>query len=226
MTPEPLQPRLFMKNKGHRNTVLNWHGAPENEFQLYGEAFWHAAKKLLENEQLDIAPIASFDASVIVYLYRHALELHLKEILIGRGSELVDPSPTAETVMNASHSLTKLLPDVRRILVECGWDKDFGPNAATFDDFVMIVEEFERADPGSFSFRYPVTKKLKPSLEDHFTFSVRQFAAVMDEMLTALSGACCGLPELADYQAEAAYEARCQALEYADPPEYEVDWGE
>src|SRR6266852_5735376 len=39
---------------------------------LYGEAFWNAAKNLLQNEALDKRPIASFDASVIVYLYRHA----------------------------------------------------------------------------------------------------------------------------------------------------------
>jgi hypothetical protein len=45
----------------------------------YGEAFWNAAKNLLQNEALDKRPIASFDASVIVYLYRHALELFLKE---------------------------------------------------------------------------------------------------------------------------------------------------
>jgi hypothetical protein len=94
-------PKLFVKNK-YSNTVLNWHRAPEKEFHLYGEAFWNAAKTLLQNDALDKRPIASFDASVIVYLYRHALELFLKEILIGRGAELIDPRPSPETVINAS----------------------------------------------------------------------------------------------------------------------------
>jgi hypothetical protein len=214
-------PRLFVKNK-YNNTVLNWHREPEKEFHLYGEAFWNAAKTLLQNEALDKQPIASFDASVIVYLYRHALELFLKEILIGRGADLVDPRPSPQMVVNAGHSLTKLLPDVRRIFVECGWDKTFGSEmAVTFDDFTAIVEEFEKADPSSFSFRYPVKKDLTGALYGHFTFSVRKFASTMDEVLNTLSGACDLLPDIADGRAEAAYEAHCEAMQYYEPPDYE-----
>ena len=44
-----------------------------------------------------------------------------------------------------------MLPDVRRIFVECGV-KTFGSKTVvTFDDFAAIVEEFEKADPSSFS---------------------------------------------------------------------------
>jgi len=216
-------PRLFVKNPNpYNNTVLNWHREPESEFHLYAEAFWNAAKNLLQNQALDKRSIASFDASVIVYLYRHALELFLKEILIGRGGELIDPHPSPETVVNAGHSLTKLLPDVRRIFVECGWDKTFGSKTpVTFDDFTAIVEEFERADPSSFSFRYPVKKDLTAALDGHFTFSVRKFALTMDEILNTLSGACYGLPDIANSQAEAAFEARCEAMQNSEPPEYE-----
>jgi hypothetical protein len=217
MSDETTTPKLFVKNK-YSNTVLNWHREPEKEFHLYGEAFWNAARNLLQNDALDKLPIASFDASVIVYLYRHALELFLKEILIGRGGELIDPRPSAETVTNKGHSLTKLLPDVRRIFVECGWDKTFGSKAAvTFDDFAAIVEEFERADPSSFSFRYPVKKDLTAALDGHFTFSVRKFALTMDEVLNTLSGACDCFTEIADSRAEAAYEA----MQNSEPPDYE-----
>jgi hypothetical protein len=215
MSDEAHTPRLFVRNK-YANTVLNWHRAPENEFHLYGEAFWTAAKKLLENEALDKQPIASFDASVIVYLYRHALELFLKDILIGRGGDLVDPRPSPQTILKAGHSLTKLLPDVRRIFIECGCDKTFGSEVATFDDFAAIVEELEKADPLSFNFRYPVKKDLTGSLDGHFTFSVRKFAAIMDDVLKTLSGACSCLPEIADNRAEAAYEAHCEALRYSE----------
>ena len=99
MAGKALGPRLFIR-RGYNNTVLNWHREPEKEFHLYGEAFWNAAKTLLQNDALDRLPIASFDASVIVYLYRHALELFLKEILIGRGGELIHPRPSPETVVN------------------------------------------------------------------------------------------------------------------------------
>jgi hypothetical protein len=213
-------PKLFVKNE-HNNTVLNWHQAPEKEFYLYGQAFWNAAKNLLQqNQSLDRWPGASFDACVIVYLYRHALELFMKEILIGRGGELLNPTPSPETVINVNHSLTRLLPDVRRVFVECRWDKDFGTKTAlTFDEFTTIVKEFEEADPSAFSFRYPVKKNLTPALDDHFTFSVRAFALTMDEVLNTLYSACCALPEIANAQAEAA----CEAMRDGEPPDYEPD---
>ncbi len=211
-------PKLFIKNE-HNNTVLNWHQAPEKEFYLYGQAFWNAAKNLLQqNESLDTWPGASFDACVIVYLYRHALELFLKEILIGRGGELIDPRPSPETVVNAGHSLTKLVPHVRRIFVQCGWDKAFGSKTAvTFDDFTAIVEQFEKADPSSFSFRYPVKKDITGALDGHFTFSVRQFALTMDEVLNTLYDACYSLPEIANEEARTASEAQCDAMRNSYP---------
>jgi hypothetical protein len=216
-------PKLFVKNK-HGNTVLNWHRAPGEEFDLYGEAFWKAAKILLQNGTLDRLPIASFDACVIVYLYRHALELFLKGVLIGRGAELVDPRPSPQTVVNAKHSLTKLLPDVRRIFVECGWDKTFGSQAGTtFDDFTAIVQEFERTDPSSFSFRYPVKKDLTGALDGHFTFSVRKFALIMDEVLSILYDACYSLPEIANNRAEAAHGAWCEAMQDREVSYDELD---
>ncbi|MGA2274854.1 MAG: hypothetical protein ABSH00_14955 [Bryobacteraceae bacterium] len=201
MTDETPPPRLFVKNK-YNNTVLNWHRAPQKEFHFYGGAFWNAAKKLLDNEDLDRRPIASFDACVVVYLYRHALELFLKGILIGGGGELIDPCPSPQKVVKARHSLTELLPHVRRVFTECGWDT-FGSKAAvTFDDFTAIVEEFERTDPSSVSFRYPVKKKdLAAALDSHFTFSVRRFASIMDEVLDTLSGACDSLPDIANDRA-------------------------
>jgi hypothetical protein len=202
-------PRLFVKNK-YSNTVLNWHEEPAMEFHLYGNAFWSAAKNLLQNEARDKQPGASFDACVIVYLYRHALELFLKDILIGRGGELIVQPPSPETVVGWGHRLTKLLPDVRRIFVECGWDEAFGSKTAvTFDDLTAVVKEFEETDPSSFCFRYPVKKErdLPATLEGHFTFSVRQFALTMDEVLNTLYDACCSLPEIADNRAEAAHKA-------------------
>jgi hypothetical protein len=196
-TPATSTLRLFVENKSG-NTVLNWHHAPEKEFHLYGQAFWNAGKALLQNERLDRLPIASFDASPIVYLYRHALELFLKEILIGRGGELISPSPSPETVLNKNHSLTQLLPDIRRIFVACGWDKTFGSKTTvTFDDLTAIVEEFERAGPPS-AFSYPVNKHLTAQLNSHFTFSVRRFASTMNEVLDMLNNACYRLPEIAN----------------------------
>jgi hypothetical protein len=62
-------------------------------------------------------------------------------------------------------------------------------------------------------------KDLTGALNGHFTFSIRHFASTMDEVLNTLSGACYGLPEIADNQAEAAYEA----MQNSEPCDYEPD---
>jgi hypothetical protein len=79
------------------------------------------------------------------------------------------------------------------------------------------VEEFDRVGPWSFS--YPVKKNLTASLDGPFTFSVRRFASIMDDVLKTLDGACYVLPEIAGKQAEAAYEA----MQNSEPPYYESD---
>jgi hypothetical protein len=61
-------PRLFVKNK-QRNTVLNWHKEPEEEFDLYGEAFWNAAKTLLQNER---PSLHLTQASSFIYTVTHS----------------------------------------------------------------------------------------------------------------------------------------------------------
>ena len=85
------------------------------------------------------------------------------------------------------------------------------------------MDEFEKADPSSFSFRYPVKKNLTGALNGHFTFSVRQFALTMDEVLSRLNEACYALPEIADSKAEAAYAAWCEDMQNSDPHDYEPD---
>ena len=75
--------RLFVRNPGPHNTVLNWHHVPPKEFYFYARAFHKAAKSLVESVELDANPFADFNACPVVFMYRHALELHLKAIVIG-----------------------------------------------------------------------------------------------------------------------------------------------
>ena len=82
----PLAPRLFVKRKDRRNTVLNWHRAPEEEFDIYAGVYWNAAQTLAKN--LDLDGIFGYDACPIVFLYRHALELYLKAVLLGVSNHL------------------------------------------------------------------------------------------------------------------------------------------
>jgi hypothetical protein len=219
-------PRLFIRSEGGRrkNTVLNWRNSPEEEFHLYGEAFWNAARKLVEGDEVDSGPGSDFTACPVVYLYRQALELYLKDILIGKGGDLLDPRPDTKTILGRNHSLKRHVPEVRRIFERFGWEKQFGKDCvSTFDDFEQIVNELEDIDPGSFSFRYPLDKKLSRSLGSHFTFSVREFARIMDDVLNTLDGACFCLPDECNALFETAHEANVQASEHNDYDHHDCD---
>ena len=202
----PLAPRLFVKRKDRRNTVLNWHRAPEEEFDIYAGVYWNAAQTLAKN--LDLDRIFGYDACPIVFLYRHALELYLKAVLLGDGANFLRNKPDPKFVMNSNHSLKGLVPYVREIFERLAWENTFGKDEVrTFDDFEALVDELCDVDKDSYAFRYPVDKKLQGAVPGHFTFNARDFARKMDDALTTLSGACDMLPELWQAKCEAAYHA-------------------
>jgi hypothetical protein len=183
------QRRLFVRNEGGReNMVLNWHNAPEKEFRHYAKAFWNAAQDLISNGDMDSGPAGDFSGCPIVYLYRHALELYMKGILLGKGGALLNPRPTDKEIFDAKHSLKKLLPDIRRLFKRRGWDKRFGKESVlTLNDFEAVVNELEDVD-GKFFSRYPVDKGGRGTVDHHFSFSVQKFARIMDDVLNTLDG--------------------------------------
>jgi hypothetical protein len=203
----PPAPWLFVKKKDRRNTVLNWHRAPEAEFDIYAGVYWNAAQTLVKNVELD--QIFGYDACPVVFLYRHALELYLKAVLLGDGANFLRNRPDPQCVMNSSHSLKVLVRYVREIFERFAWESKFGKHdeVRTFDDFEALVDELCVVDKNSDAFRYPVDRKLRGAVPDHFTFNAREFARKMDDALNTLDGACSALPELWQAKCEAAYHA-------------------
>ena len=81
--------RLFVDNgRPHGTVVLNWHGTSERDFTDFAKAFHVVAKEsvaaLREEPQFGLYgnPIEDFRAYPVVFLYRHALELHMKAVLL------------------------------------------------------------------------------------------------------------------------------------------------
>jgi hypothetical protein len=150
----------------------------------------------------------------VVFLYRHALELYIKAILLGEGANFLDDRLSADEVLNKNHRLTELLGLVRKIFEALGWENDLGNEVVpTFDAIEKAVAEIEEVDPNSHAFRYPVKKNLEGSVESHFTFSVAEFAERMDAVLRVFAGAYFGLPEK--------WSAESEARGYSDPPAYD-----
>ena len=106
----------------------------------------------------------------IVFLYRQYLELSLKDFITqGNRVEVRNPRPM-------HHRLNALWDICCRIARERGLPISKG----RLRIIKQHVDEFERFDPTSEAFRYPVTTKNTPSIPDHGRrLSLRGLAAAM-----------------------------------------------
>jgi len=214
--------RLFVIDRGGENVTLNYWGHPVNKFAQVADSYRGAASVLWKNFEADKR--SDYDAYPLVFMYRHALELYLKAVLI-LGNQLAVTTDNEELHTEnvfKDHSLTKHLPVVKRIFAEAGWEEDYplmGLEDPVFED---VLKEFDELDKGSYTFRYTVNKDGTANIEENFAFSVPNFVAIMDRILNNLSGACYGLEEMSDQAAELYHEAKAE-YEADMRAEYEAD---
>ena len=162
--------KLFIDDGRPDGTVIlnNWHDALENELTYIAEAFRVLAQKevsrLKKNKGLGLHefPIEDFRAYPIVFLYRHALELYLKAIILV-GSDMLtlkdQPKIERHELFN-NHNLDQLREYVECVFEAYGWGWDLGnSNFGSVSDLRTIIGEFHEIDPRSSSFRYPVDRK-------------------------------------------------------------------
>ena len=227
--------KLFVDDgRPHGTVILNWHNTSEREFTLIAEGFrvlaQEAVSRLKKNKRFDVhgLPIEDFRAYPIVFLYRHALELYLKAIiLVGSGMLTLKDQPVIERQkLFSTHNLDLLRQDVERVFAVYGWGWDLGnSHFGSVTNLREIIGEFHEIDYGSYSFRYPVNTKGIASLEKDFRFNVFKFASILDDLFPTLEGAVIGAHE--DYQnlVRELGEAQDYAIQHGDY-QYEYDYYE
>ena len=148
---------------------------------LYARSFRDAAKKLAEATEPDSGS-TDIEACPVVFLYRHALELQLKAIILGDGGNFLATKPDPLTI-SKTHSVSWLAQFVSQIIVALGWEPEFKClGIENLDEFKAAVEEVNSVDPGSYPLRFP-------GETDKGSFNVREFAANMDALLELLHAA-------------------------------------
>lgn len=173
------------------NVVLNFMGAAKTEMALVAKEYFEAAKFLMSSKVLrnDLA------AYPIVFLYRHAVELYIKAILI-EGDELSRVEGYSELHVDDpfkhKHKLSKWLDHLSRVFEVVGYKNDEAPGA-TRDKFRKVVEEI---DPCEEMFRYTLTKKMSATADEHFVFSPAEMARTLDPILDGLDNVWLALRQL------------------------------
>jgi hypothetical protein len=128
------------------NEARAWQNGGDIELHLYGRALRRAAKTIIANLDLKPNPVSVWDAAPIILLYRHAMELHLKE-LVGEGSGLLQ-NPVDPLTLYKTHSLRWLAQIVCQIIKAVGWEARFiCEGVADGVAFSALIGELEAADP-------------------------------------------------------------------------------
>ena len=183
------QPRLFPKAPFRHGTVLlNWHGDPPGEARFLAAAFHELGKKavlaLRRRRTFPSGGLDDFHACPIVFLYRHALEVYLKAVLIAAGPlRSAAVRKATEEQLSRHHKLVPLTQEMKRLFVEHRW-----PWPESLEDLRRLAQEFDSVDPASFSFRYTTDKQGRAALPHRFQFDLFAFCAVLDEHLPDLDG--------------------------------------
>lgn len=200
--PSPASRRL-VSNPGSHSTVSNWRNVPERDLWLYARSFHSAAKKLAGTFEVDPGPMSDFDPCPVVFMYRHAIELHLKALVLGEGGNFLATKPDHLSVYK-THSVSWLAQFVCQIVTALKWETEFRCDGVeNLADFKAIIEEINSVDPG-FAFRYPGKTEVPGSIPGQLAFSLREFAGRMDAILGLLDSIADALAATWDMQTGAA----------------------
>ena len=130
------------------NAFLNLGGKSWESYAIgYKQAADFLAQRFLENYR-------GMDTLIypIVFLYRHYVELCLKQMIVAGQSLLEQPKDFKDI-----HDLVNLWKPCREILQE-NWPEE---PVATWDNVEKLIKEFNQQDTDGMNFRYPVTTKKK-----------------------------------------------------------------
>jgi hypothetical protein len=191
----------LISNSGPHNPVVNRHNVPAKDLFLYARSF-HKAAKALAAFQLDASPLADFDVSPVVFMYRHAVELHLKALVLGEGGNFLATKPDTLSV-HKTHSVSWLAQFVCQIITAVKWEKEFKcEGIENLADFKAVIEELNAVDPGSYVFRLPVRAEGQDAIPGQVKLTSRDFARRMDAFLGLLDSTADALAAEWDMQEE------------------------
>jgi hypothetical protein len=179
--------RRFLSKPGPQHTE------PENLF-LHARSFHIAAKRLAAAFSPEPEPFGDSAAFPVLFMYRHAIELHLKAFVLGEGGNFIAVKPD-ELSLYKTHSLPWLAQFVCGIITAVGWEHEFKcEGVESFADFKAVVETVNSVDPGSYTFYCPVDSRSVDSIRD--------FGRRMDGLIELLAATADGLAAEWDLRAD------------------------
>ncbi len=135
---------------------MDWRNLPDYDYFLYARSFHAAARKFARAIHLDAGPVSEFDLCPVLSMYRRAVELHLKVMILGKGGNFLTRRPD-ELSVQKSRSLSWLAQFVTQIITVLKWECEFQCEGIhNLADFKRLIGDLNGIDPEFEAFRVPV----------------------------------------------------------------------
>lgn len=161
--------KLFIPEK----SGTQWLPKGVDDFFHLSEGYRMAAVTIFEEIKKREWVNKPFLACAMIFCFRQFIEVRLKELVYMGRKELFETPD-----FQKQHSLSNLFKDyINSVLpkLDPNYDK------CMVDNVKCLIDEFNSIDPKSTSFRYPVEKKLKPTLNIP-NLNLDNFKEVMDKL--------------------------------------------
>lgn len=175
------------------------HNACVNNYMQFSALGWSYARSgdALVEAMLNDHSKRDVHVYAACFLYRHALELCLKDLVWKSHYALTGEKRYAERHLQelGEHALTKLWTPAARD-AEKLLGNDFPLDTKQREAVRTLLDQFEQHDPGSYSFRYPILKKKQvgeerrthPELKHVAVTALREKVRQVLDWLAEISG--------------------------------------
>lgn len=142
------------------NIVAGFSRRPREDFSIFAKGYYRAAKKLAD-DLLESPGYGDYEGYPIVFLYRHALELHLKAFIFST-KIITEMREDPGKVVTNGHNLTSLYGAFDKLLSGIPELKQDASMRMFLKSLNSVVQDFHKIDPVSDLFRYPLGKDGNP----------------------------------------------------------------
>jgi len=197
---EGYEPKLIIEG-GHyyRQSVVGYkyhERAFYPYFSAYSETGDFLKEKIISEDKSDLF-------MPMCYLYRNAIELGLKRIIIEDSH--FEQDKALKIIKKKKHSICGLWNSV---FVELERNPNV-PEDTSIEEAHMYVQAFHDVDCNSDKFRYPCDKDLNIYFREPIQFDVENVASCFEEFCNFLDGIDCLLGQIKEYEAEMASDWGC-----------------
>lgn len=168
----------------YTNFSISFTHTPSYDFGIFAKGYKLAANSIAK-ELIETNRFPDYQAYPVVFLYRHALELHLKNIIY-RVAKLLFYKyiEDIDQKLYNSHDLSMLSHKAYDILIKAFPDEQ--TLHQLLKEVVGIAEEFSEIDPNSYAYRYPINREGKHSTQRNQIVNLQSLATHMDNLLSKL----------------------------------------